>query len=658
MPRNKRFLNFDDLARHFSQDIYSSLKWRAELRRKCQISGKLRKAVVHACRDSPIFFFRAFCYLYEPRPRRDPHGRQMPMTVPFLTWPHQDDAINTLAKCLGYCDAGVEKSRGEGASWICALLALRDWIFFPMSSIGIVSKDKDSANNPDNPDSIMWKLYWEAKKLPQWMVGAEGRDWERSVTKASLINYRNNSTISAYAATGDVASGGRKKFFVMDELAKFPRSADKAAMASTQHVTDSRIIVSTPKGATGEYYRLMHEPSNMKKIVLAWEDNPTRNRGMYRLVGGIPIAADSKNNPLFPEYDPPSQEVLDMYGRLRTKGFRLDGCARSPWFDNECDRARATPQSIAQELSRDYGGSQANVFGIEFDDVVRETVQDPYVRGEIIEDADGDAMFVTKADGPVKLWVTLIDGKPMPGRYAIGCDVASGLGGHYSSNSVIEVVRTDNGNQVFEFASNTLYPEDFAKKAVLVAKWFYNAYLVWEHSGPGCAMTNYVVKVSGYHNIYHQEKAAEFGRKKIRTVGWIPREASKEVMINNLIADTRCGALVIRSRMVADEAKTYIRNEEGKITNALIRDQEGQNSGAAHGDRVVAIGLANLGMRDRPVTKGKKRHEVNHGDPLPGSIAYRELIRNANAEKINNPWDSTTTADLADTHWSPYIGSI
>ena len=236
----------------------------------------------------------------------------MPMVIPFITWEHQDPMIISARKTLGFDDVGIEKSRGEGASWIFVLLALHDWLFQPMSAIGFISRTEMAVDNPDDPDSLMWKLDWELTKLPPWMAGERDKDYTRNLSRHILKNLRNGSQVVGYTATGDVTTGGRKYWIMFDELAKFPRPADTHAMASTQHVTESRALISTPKGAEGEYYRIMHAPSNMVKLILDWKQNETRNRGLYKLEHGVPVAADPKGNPLAANYSPPNQEVLDM----------------------------------------------------------------------------------------------------------------------------------------------------------------------------------------------------------------------------------------------------------------------------------------------------------------------------------------------------------
>jgi len=89
------------------------------------------------------------------------------------------------------------------------------------------------------------------------------------------------------SCTANVGSGGRAAVFFMDEIAKFPRAYDGDAVTDTQQITRCRIFCSSPYGADGAYFRLMHDPTARDPIQkLSWMDNPTQNRALYHVVAG------------------------------------------------------------------------------------------------------------------------------------------------------------------------------------------------------------------------------------------------------------------------------------------------------------------------------------------------------------------------------------
>lgn len=621
-------------------ELVANLKFRRALLKRCHTDIAFRNAVIEVCREDCLFWFNAFCWIFEPRPKKL-GNLTAPNQMPFIAWEHQVPEILTIREHLGFSDIGVEKSRGEGMSWLSVLFAMRDFTLNPNTAIGMISKDEDAANDPNNQDSLIWKCIFTLEKLPPWMGGKRDVDWKHDTGRGVLRNLRNGSTIATFAATGNAASGGRKAYFVMDELSKFPRPADRDVMASTQHVTNSRLIVSTPKGSEGAYYDVMHSPTNMVRVVLDWKKNPTRNRGLYQLVDGRPVAIDPINNPLPQNYIDLSDDVLDMYSRLRRKGFKLEGKERSPWYDRECDRPGATPQNIAQELDRDYGGSAYRVFGNQFMSKFEKAcmpvvkVGDMNFNRETLESVS----FMESDGGPLKLWIPLDTvGRPPRSIYTLGCDVSAGTGGSYSSNSTIVGIDSTTGEQVLEFAANTVPPTEFADLAIAIAKWLGDAYLCWESNGPGTAFSKRVFERK-YFNIFYRKVEWRRGDQKTKEAGWWTDDRSKEILFEQMQTAVLLGDVVFRSNELLKECGQYVR-KEGKIVHALVKNASDDSKGASHGDRVIGAGVAIVGMKDRPVSKDSQMQEA----PL-GSVARRLQEYEEQQRREREDWDNDSFSD-------------
>ena len=630
-------------------DLIANLKFRRDLLVRCRKSKVFREAIMEVCRDDPIFFFNSMCWVYEPRPRFA-GGVRLPTLMPFIAWEHQVPCIQDIFENLGIRDIGLEKSRGEGASWIAVLLAMHDWLFTELAAIGFVSKDENTVDDPNDPDSLMWKCDYTLRKLPNWLSGEKGSDYYRNVNNHVLRNNRNGSTIVGYSATADVGSGGRKKWFLMDELAKFPRPNDEAAMASTQHVTECRLIISTPKGNSGAYFDAMHAESNMKKVILDWKQNPTRNRGLYKWIDGMPVAVDPINNPLPPGYNPISQDTVEVIARLRRRGFKIEGSERSPWYDRECDRPQATPQNIAQELDRDYGGSAYRIFGEAFFNRTEDSLMSAVHEGDI----DFDEEEITKIrfdkidSGPCKLYFPLdARGNPPAGHYGIGCDVSAGTAGSFSSNSTIIVADLRTGNQMLEYAINSLSPTRFADLAIAIAKWFGNCQLGWEHNGPGAAFTRQVLNRK-YPYIFFRTSVSRRAKQKSKEAGWWTDERSKEVMFSEFQRAVLSGDFVVRSRELRYECGQYVR-KAGKITHALIQNASDDSQGASHGDRVIAGCVLYQVMKDMPIMSSDE--EIDEERVPPGSMAERELEYQRAQQDDDDGWDDGIFATQTVGHW-------
>jgi hypothetical protein len=592
-------------------------RWRKKINRECSNSTVARERMHAMCAEDSLLWLSSFCVLFEPRPT--------PRTFSFIPWTHQIPVWKEMEKWLGYRDVGLEKSRAEGASWMILMLCLHKWIYMPMFAAGFVSKDEKSVDDPKNPDSLFWKIQFQLDNLPEWMVPR----YHRVINTHTFTNLDIGGTLAGYAATGDVASGGRKTLFVLDELAKFPRGPDKEAMASTQYVTECRYLISTPKGPDGAYFEAMHGTSNMLKLHLSWEDNPSRTVGAYK----VHIASDNTR----------SLEIVDAafwikeaerngsnfkstgemmraadairaddngknpfgYPFMMTGQYVKSGCLRSPWYDYQCNRPGATPQNIAQELDRDYGGSSSRFFDNNMLQRVKIRCSTPVTVGELglpkAIDSHHELMtcrFREIYGARLKLWFKpSIYGTVPPGRrYVIGGDIASGTGGAETHNSCLEVIDVLVGRQVAEIAGNTITPFELAEYAVALAYWFsYDgvpAKLIWEQNGLGGQFALRITQL-GFSNIYYRSAGEEYQEKETKKIGFWTTAKTKPALLGELGRAIDSGQLEVNSYSVIEEMAYYTNFPGGKIEHiAAINEEDPSGSGDRHGDRVVALALA------------------------------------------------------------------
>jgi hypothetical protein len=416
-------------------------------------------------------------------------------------------------------------------------------------------------------------------------------------------------------------------------------------MNATQQSTDSRLVISTPCGAEGEYYDFMHRPSNRLSVILDWKDNPTKNQGLYRYERGECKAVDPAN-PLPFGY---AKSATAMFNRLREKGFTLEGTIRSPWYDDQCDRADSTPTGIAQELDRDYGGSMYKIFKSAFFERTKPTIHSPRAVGEINykrEQID-DPCFEVVANGPVQVWVPFDQlGRPPKRQYVVGCDVSTGMGGVFTSNSVAEVFDVVTGEQVLEYTTNTVEPADFADDCIAICKLFWEAYLIWEGNGPGAAFTKRVMN-RAYNHIYYRRLEWARGKKKTKAPGWWTDKKSKEAMFSDFQDSVKSGSVILRSKELVQECSQYVRLA-GKIEHVSVRSSDDSTTGEAHGDRVIAASVASQGLHDRPLHALQQSSGPSLDNPPMGTLAWRMKQWEDSDRRLRDRdgWDDRTTASL------------
>lgn len=641
-----------ELYKTIPKDYTKNLLYRLELRERAAKEPKFREAVRAACSRDVLFFFNSLCWLYEPRLRHMPDGTPLPKKIPFITWPHQDPAFLEVKRNLGTRDVVVEKCRAEGFSWALCLLALHSWLFEAGAKVGLVSSTEAKSDDPGNMGSMGAKIDWELACLPKWLVGKQGgrrgdSDWYRNLGDHSFVNNRTGAQINLFAAGPDTGRGDRFTWFGLDEHAANEwkkEQKDEKVLEALSATTESRVFVSTPNGTDGAFYRVVHEPSNRAFITVDWRQNPTKNRGLYKMVKDVPVAVDPENNPLPPDYDPPSQEIKDLFSRLVRKGFQLDRSTRSPWYDDECDRAGNTPQSIAKEQDRDYGGSMYRVFGTDFMDHAEKHVKPPVVRGNLVVSDDLTSTFDRDEHGPFMLWCPLdVEGKPPMRDYIVCADVGAGQGGSFSSNSVLIVIDVKTREQVLEYATNTTRPDKFADIAVAICHWFYGAHLAWEDMGPGVGFKAQVINHE-YSNCFYRMVQTGVGNKKSPKLGFINRNDARTELFSDMHNAVCTGDLIVRSKWLLEEFPQYVW-EKGKIEHVGGKSATDDSFGAAHGDRVIAFGVGYQALKTRPVSTNKKNVGDKSDEPAYGSLAWRRWF--SLPKKTDGVWDKRTMADYA-----------
>lgn len=608
------------------RDYVSNMRWRAAVREWALLDVSHQIALRRWIYNDLRLFIAGFCWVFEPRDDRA-RGKQVSKTLPFIPWDHQEHALIKLNENLGYDDIGFDKSRGEGASWVVLTIFLHQWLTRPMTTFGLVSRNELAVDNPDDPDSLMWKLDWQLKKLPQWLVP----NFDRNLSKHTLVNVDNGASIVGYSATGDVARGGRKTAFFMDEIASFNDGEDQAAMDSTGQVTNCRLLVSTPKGPFGVFYTAMNTTNNMVKISLRWQQNPLRKRGAYRIKNGRVELIDWEywrermHNPLTRESDVHkgagliNDETTNnpfKYAFMLRGPFVREGRMRSPWYDTQCRRPGATPRSIAQELDLDYAGSSSTFFDInELCRLQSVTCREPLLVGDLLFNEfteQLDVKLAPRPGGSLLLWCPLIPGTGRPPAdrdYVIGADVASGLAGENSSNSTLCVTDARSREQVAEFARPDIKPEKLAWYAFALGHWFKGpngpALIVPEVNGGYGKMFTKTLRELSYPAVYRRDVEDETGgaRKVKDKYGWFSNKPRKKILFQEFEHALISGELQARSWACLEEAKGYIENTQGQLIhiNALAHSDP-SGASEAHGDRVVGLALSWRGVRESGLT--------------------------------------------------------
>jgi hypothetical protein len=604
--------------RYVPKDHLAQLRWRRYVRVRGAEDKAFRHAILQACEEDILFFCNTLLWVYEPRRRRHKN-------IPLNTWIDQDDGLVWADECFGVRSCGVEKSRDLSWSWNCLIIFFKRWLFENGARMGVASLTEEKVDSPDDSDSMMWKLDFLFENLPEW---ARIDDVGNSVLVRTANDHRfynrvKKSDIRGYASTMNLGRGGRKIAWLMDEFSEWPINAQQKALDATQFTTKCRYFPSTFSGDSDKFFSMMRrDQSTMLRIVADWKDNPEKKVGLYTSVGGHIKVLDKSY--IFPDDYP----------------FINDGKIRSPYYDMMCKEPGATPQSIARELDRDPQGATSKIFAASVLQKARESCKTPYFVGNLdFTPGEYRPIWVPDHSGRMFIWKDLdIDAK-LPaggtgklgygGPYAIAADIGAGSGSSVTSNSAIEVIDIPSGEQVLEYYSHTIRPVDFAQLFYVTCIWLCEghdlswAYANWESNGnPGEAFTTEMIRL-GWANCYLTRKETVLYRERTERLGTFNADGGYTSLCE-LQRGIQQDEITIRSEKVVFECGQYELGKAGVRAGKCIHvgsqaSGDASAQGKAHGDCAIAIALAWMAAKDRPV-EGEKVVESD-----PESRYFEEL---------------------------------
>jgi len=161
--------------------------------------------------------------------------------------------------------------------------------------------------------------------------------------------------------------------------------------------------------------------------------------------------------------------------------------------------------------------------------------------------------------------------------YVMGVDTAEGLS--HGDFSVIEVVDVKTGEQVAEWHGH-IPPDELAHEVFMLGLWYRDALCCVESNNHGLT-TITILRQLGYPNLFRRRSLNQATNKISQEYGWKTTRTSKPLMIDDLSMALRNYELVLRSKGLITELRTFVRNERGSM------------NGSPYDDRVMAFALAN-----------------------------------------------------------------
>ena len=534
--------NLDSLSEGYPKDYRGNLEWRRGILVRAKKDKEYRAKTKELFFRDILFAFNAFFYTFDVRRRPEHHQ-------PFCTYPYQDRAILQIKDCVERGqDLVIEKSRDMGVSWMVILVFFWFWIN-PAGGADFLlgSRIEDYVDKKGDMRTLLEKARYALRRLPFWLI-PKGFKKNQHDNFMKLVNPETGASITGESNNANFSTGGRYLGILFDEFAKW-ESTDEPAWTAAGDATPSRVAVSTPFGAAGQYYNLVTD-GKTEKLRLHWSLHPRKNPSLYCV---------------FP-MDKDEQEVE----------------LRSPWYDRE--DARRRPMEMAQELDINYIGAGNPVFdGKAGKRIARllNTKKAPVALYSI----DIPEMKLLKAGSDVRDYEGLFVLYEEPSKsssYTFGVDVVEGT--EDGDFGVIKVL-----NRQTKSVAGTYYSrldEVVLARIIAAMSTFYgersldSPWVGIETIGPGLATFDFCMEfdVDNLFMDYNFDSALQ--RPSYRK-GWRTSSSSRKILVAGVRewlqqkrgwVDPRC----------LREMTTFVINKVGKA----------EAKTGAHDDEVIAFGIA------------------------------------------------------------------
>ena len=593
------------------------------------------------CFLDPVIFFNTA--LWFPNPR----GVAGDRTVPCILRPHQEKAIRKIKQAIdeGF-DLAIDKSRDEGATFLLCGITLLYWLIQDEFTVllgsrveELVDKSTDIVNGRvvGSEKTLFYKVMFLLNNLPAYLKP------KYTKTHMFLQNLENGSAYTGESTSMGFGKGSRATVIAVDELAAVEPKIAQAIIENIADVATCCIFNST-QGDWGEShpYAKMLKGGETEIIVLDWTDNPVKNIGLYKseregeitlydleyykkeypdLVMSklrfINAGPNAKNPAKVDTLTLKKKSVSEQYHGL----FVWDGgvsnfnCFRSVWYDSEEKRPQRTKRGMAQNVLRIPAGSSELFFSFALTERLRDRVRKPRYYGDVNYTIDFDGcinhseLVYGSHHSALQWWGELHNGRPLQGHnYVIGCDLSKGTG---TSNSVAAFIDVNTNELVGLYVTAYLSISDFAERVVALGEWVggnEQPLIGWEENGAPEFQTR--LNELGWYNLYVKQNRLNKAVKSANKYGWRSTKGTsgtKVEVLNKLDAALHEGLrerprfrpLVIYDEQTINELGSYVWFEGKVDIGPAAAQTESSGAKAAHGDRVIALAVANDGVEQQ-----------------------------------------------------------
>jgi len=228
----------------------------AKINKQRQISEIIK------CGKDPVYFFNSHLKIQHP----------VRGLIKFDTYPFQDECVESFLEERFNI---ILKSRQLGMSTLVAAYAVWLTLFQRDKNVLIIATKLSIAQN------FITKVKTMIRSLPKWLVLPE-----IVTNNKQLIEFNHGSTIKAIPTSEDAGRSEALSLLIIDEAA-FVRNFDELWMGLYPTIsTGGRVIIlSTPNGVGGQYYKLYTDAdaglNEFNAIKIQWDAHPERDHEWF-----------------------------------------------------------------------------------------------------------------------------------------------------------------------------------------------------------------------------------------------------------------------------------------------------------------------------------------------------------------------------------------
>jgi len=224
-------------------------------------SRQQQVAEILKCGKDPVYFMKEYTKIQHP----------VRGLIPFETYDFQDDCVKQFQDHRFNI---VLKSRQLGLSTVTAAYSLWMALFKKDKNILVIATKLPTAMN------FIKKVKTMLDSLPPWLLLTKHEPTKQA------IRFTNGSTITAVPTSPDAGRSEALALLIVDEAA-FIRDFDDiwTGLYPTLSTGGSAVILSTPNGVGGQYYKLWTEAESgvnaFNPIRLPWDVHPDHDQAWF-----------------------------------------------------------------------------------------------------------------------------------------------------------------------------------------------------------------------------------------------------------------------------------------------------------------------------------------------------------------------------------------